>query len=548
MTVRYNYIFPIPESDDVFDEMVRDACSIEWNDPMTQKNGRSGQSQNGLDVFGYPNGPGGRCRGAQSKLRTKGKQLSQGEIDDEIKKAQSSPLNPDQLIIVTSTGRDVALQAYVDQVSRIQTQNNSFSVKIWFWDDLLERLSIERRYILKYYKDIFTSVTNLPEAEALIDKPIYTLIETCDDTSNNPTIIEREMRRRGVSVYRDKKHININGFGPDGVICVYPEIKDKPDDLVMQKFSSVVKNYECSDCPVFAFLPDVFIAKFQEFFLQENGNISKVRILSINSTFTKNISQIFIELLNYGYRRRGALPVIDICCRSLNSLPKSALLDLDWSSEFLAPSDWPDQTLWDSQFTPVINDVVEGVTNLGKNIQIHYDCRLFLPLALALGYHSNIRKLRASVWARSVGCSSFSQKFWDSDSTPAPINIHSEEIEKPAEQTSHMIIEISSQVDIHSEIKGFVEKENLKYGKWLKIDLMEHIRDGVQIDASYAIAYADQVGRIIRQNKGGITDLHLFISTLSPLAFLIGQRLQACGRVHLYWFMNPSYRKAFVLQ
>src|SRR5512133_724801 len=118
MTVRYNYVFPIPESDDVFDEMVRDACSIEWNDPNTQKNGRSGQSQNGLDVFGYPNGSSGRCHGAQSKLRTKGKKLSTHEIDEEIKKAQSSPLHPDQLIIVTSTSRDVGLQAHVDKVSR----------------------------------------------------------------------------------------------------------------------------------------------------------------------------------------------------------------------------------------------------------------------------------------------------------------------------------------------------------------------------------------------------------------------------------------------
>ena len=548
MTVRYNYVFPIPESDDVFDEMVRDACSIEWNDPTTQRNGRSGQSQNGLDVFGYPNGPSGRCRGAQSKLRTKGKQLSTGEIDDEIKKAQSSPLNPDQLIIVTSTGRDVALQAYVDQKSRIQTQSNSFPVRIWFWDDLLERLFIERRYLFKYYKDFFTSITNLPEAEALIDKPISVLIETCGDTSNTPAILERELRRRGVTTYKDRNLMKINGFGPDGVVCFYPEIKNKSDDLVMQKFSSIVKSYECSDCPVFAFLPDIFLVKFQEFFSQENGDISKICILSLDPTFTKNIRHIFIEFLNYGYRRRGALPVIDICCRSLNSLPKSALLDLDWSPEFLVASDWPDQALWDSQFTPVIKDVVEGVINLGKNIQLHYDCRLLLPLAIALGYHSNIRKLKASVWARSVGSSSFSQHFWDSDSAPAPINVHLEEGEKPAEQTSHMIIEISSQVDIHSDIKGFVENDNLKYGKWLKIDLMEHIHDGVPIDASYAIAYADQVGRIIRQNKGGFTDLHLFISTLSPLAFLIGQRLQACGRVHLYWFMNPSYRKAFVLQ
>ena len=548
MTVRYNYVFPIPESDDVFDEMVRDACSIEWNDPTTQRNGRSGQSQNGLDVFGYPNGPDGRCRGAQSKLRTKGKHLSKGEIDDEIKKAQSSPLNPDQLIIVTSTGRDVVLQTYVDQISRIQTQNNSFPVKIWFWDDLIERLLVNRRFLLKYYKDLLGSVTNLAEAEALVDKPIYALVETCGGTFKNQLILERELRMRGVSTYRDRNQVMINGFGPDGVVCIYPDIKEKSDDLVMQIFTSVVKSYETSSCPIFAILPAVFITKFQEFYFQENGNISKIHIHSMNPTAINNSKPIFMELLTYGYRRRGSLPIIDVCCRSMKCFPKSALLDLDWSSEFMAGPEWPDQDSWESMFSPAIQEIVNGLINLGKNIQLYYDCKLFLPLALALGYHSNIRVAKASVWARNVGGSSFTQQLWNSDSVPAPITVISKEIERSPDQTSHMIIEISSQADIHSDIKGFVDDENLKYGKWLKIDLMEHSHHGVPIDASYAIAYADQVGRIIRQNKGGFTDLHLFISTLSPLAFLIGQRLQACGRVHLYWYVNPSYRKAFILQ
>lgn len=548
MTVRYNYVFPIPESDDVFDEMVRDACSIEWNDPTTQRNGRSGQSQNGLDVFGYPNGPAGRCRGAQSKLRTKGKQLSKGEIDDEIMKAISSPLNPDQLIIVTSTGRDTGLQAYVDHVSREQTKKNSFPVKIWFWDDLLERLLVDRRFLLKYYKDLLGSVTNLAEAEALVDKPIYALIETCGDTSKNPLILERELRMRGVLTYRDRNQVMINGFGPDGVVCIYPDINGKSNDLVMQLFTSMVKSYESFSCPIFAILPAVFITKFQESFLQENGNISKIHIHSLIPTAINNSKPIFMEFLTYGYRRRGSLPIIDVCCRSMKSFPKSALLDLDWSSELMDGPEWPDQDSWESIFSPAIQDVVNGLINLGKNIQLHFDCKLFLPLALALGYHSNIRVVKASVWARNVGGSSFTQQFWNSDSMAAPITVISKEIEKSSDQTSHMIIEISSQADIHSDIKGFVDDENLKYGKWLKIDLMEHSHQGVPIDASYAIAYADQVGRIIRQNKGGFTDLHLFINTLSPLAFLIGQRLQACGRVHLYWYVNPSYRKAFILR
>lgn len=548
MTIRYDYAFPVPESDNTFEEMVCDACSIEWNDNTTQRNGRNGQLQNGLDVFGYPNGPKRRCRGAQAKLRAKGKKLTKKEIDNEIIKAQTSPLNPEELIIVTSTCRDVVLQAYVDQISREQAQNNNFSVKIWFWDDLLERLLVERRFLLKYYKDILSSVTNLAEAEALIDKPIFVLMETCGDINENSITIEHELLMRGVRTYKDRNQAVINGFGPDGIICLYPEGIGKSDDLLMQKFVITIKGWEGSECPIYAVLPNERLAKFKKFYLQENGNVGLIHIHSLCPADLNNNYDMFMDFLSYGYRRRGSLPIIDICCRSMSNLPKSALLDMDWSHLFTAGENWPGQNLWDSKLFPAINDVVKGLISLGKNIQIHYDSRLFLPLALALGYYSHIRIAKSSVWARDAGSSLFTQKLWDSDSQPASITVLPEEVEYLSAQTSQMIVEISLQYGIHSDVKRFVDDGALKYGKWIKISLLEHIHQEALLNASYAIAYANEIGRIVRQNKTGFTDIHLFINTPSPLAFLIGQRLQACGRIHLYWYTNPSYQKAFILQ
>lgn len=548
MTVRYNYIFPVPESDEIFDEMVRDACAIEWSDPETQRNGRSGQSQYGVDIFGYPHGSSRRCHAAQSKLRTKGKALTEAEIANEVANAQSSPLHPEQLIIVTSTGRDAKLQAYIDELSRLQIQNNSFPVKIWFWDDLLERLLTDRHSLIKYYKDILASVTNLAEAEALIDKPIFALIETCGDTSDYPNIVEEALRLRGVPTSRDFHRVMINGYGPDGVICFYPRASGLSEDLAMQKFAGIVKRHEDDHYPVFAIVPHESIAKFYDFYSREGGGVDRISIQPLDRPMTQIVKSIFTEVLAFGYRRRGALPVIDISCRSMETLPKSALLDLNWSPEFMKGAAWLDQVVWEGKISLAIQDVIEGLIGLGRNIHLHYDCKLLLPLAIALGFYSNIRLCKASVWARQSSASPFTQRFWDSDANPASITVDVQEITGTGGLSKNLLVEISSQADIHLDIQGYVEGANLPYRKWLKIDLIEHTRHGSPVDASCAIAYAEQVGRIIRQHKPGYTDIHLFISTPSPLAFLIGQRLQACGRIHLYWYMNPSYREAFVLK
>ena len=63
-----------------------------------------------------------------------------------------------------------------------------------------------------------------------------------------------------------------------------------------------------------------------------------------------------------------------------------------------------------------------------------------------------------------------------------------------------------------------------------------------------AVAYAEFVARKARDLNGcGVSNLHLFVRAPAALGLLIGHRLRNCGRLHLYWYDNPTYRYAFTL-
>jgi hypothetical protein len=74
--------------------MIRDICALEWNDPHTEKFGRKGQEQMGVDVYGRPIDLDGIYRAAQCKLRTKKEQLTEREIEAEVSDARRALKNP----------------------------------------------------------------------------------------------------------------------------------------------------------------------------------------------------------------------------------------------------------------------------------------------------------------------------------------------------------------------------------------------------------------------------------------------------------------------
>ena len=58
---------PPPRSWDEFEDLVRDLYAREWGDPHTQRHGRTGQPQQGVDVYGQPRALGGQYAGIQCK-------------------------------------------------------------------------------------------------------------------------------------------------------------------------------------------------------------------------------------------------------------------------------------------------------------------------------------------------------------------------------------------------------------------------------------------------------------------------------------------------
>jgi hypothetical protein len=79
-----------------------------WNDPKTQKNGRQGQPQYGVDIFGQPERQfawhGIQCKGKHALY---GAQLTKDEIDIETEKAKSFSPRLGHFIIATTSPRDI---------------------------------------------------------------------------------------------------------------------------------------------------------------------------------------------------------------------------------------------------------------------------------------------------------------------------------------------------------------------------------------------------------------------------------------------------------
>jgi hypothetical protein len=146
---------PPPANWQDFEELCLDLWSRLWNDPNAQKHGRSGQGQQGIDVFGRPD-QGHRWAGVQCKntLQSSGK-MSASEIEGLIEKARRFEPSLAQLIIATTAPRDAQLQAIVRTIDDRERQAGSFPVTIFAWDDIVSKLSDYPELLRKYYPGYF---------------------------------------------------------------------------------------------------------------------------------------------------------------------------------------------------------------------------------------------------------------------------------------------------------------------------------------------------------------------------------------------------------
>jgi hypothetical protein len=137
-----------------FERLTLDIAKALWRDDYAQRNGRQGQAQAGVDVFGYNYSSrehvGIQCKKKMSSAAPS-KRLTTGDIDTEIAAARLFSPSLDRFIIATTGPRDAELQKYVRELHQ---STLPFKVSLMFWDDFQEHLNNDAALMYRYYKEV----------------------------------------------------------------------------------------------------------------------------------------------------------------------------------------------------------------------------------------------------------------------------------------------------------------------------------------------------------------------------------------------------------
>jgi Mrr restriction endonuclease-like protein len=150
---------PPPRNWQDFEDLCCDLWSRLWNDPEAQKIGRGGQAQQGVDICGRPD-RGSEWAAVQCKLKDR-QALSREEIEKEVVEARKFEPQLSRLVIATTAPRDARLQATVRKIDETERNAGSFSVTVFFWEDIVLKLGYYPEVVRKYYSSLFPRLGTL---------------------------------------------------------------------------------------------------------------------------------------------------------------------------------------------------------------------------------------------------------------------------------------------------------------------------------------------------------------------------------------------------
>lgn len=144
------FAIPPPQDWKEFENLCKDLWAAILNDNDIQLHGRSGQEQQGVDIFGI-NRIDGRKYGIQCKQKTYPKNLSIDEIETEVRKAEKFSPKLDVYILATTAPKDQKIEAYAREISERNNNKGKFSVYVYGWGDIEAKLNDHANILKKYY-------------------------------------------------------------------------------------------------------------------------------------------------------------------------------------------------------------------------------------------------------------------------------------------------------------------------------------------------------------------------------------------------------------
>ena len=144
--------------------MTKDAMEQRWKSSGLQPNGRPGQAQNGVDIYGTDDI--GRWVGIQCKRYATALDLK--TVEDEVKNAEQFQGHLTTLFVATTTPYDSTLQQQVRLMSHNRTAQGKFSVGLLFWKDIVDGLIQNPAIFNAHYPNISLEKSAFSNKERLL--------------------------------------------------------------------------------------------------------------------------------------------------------------------------------------------------------------------------------------------------------------------------------------------------------------------------------------------------------------------------------------------
>lgn len=140
-----------PENWQDFENLCKKLWSEIWKCPEIKKNGRQGQVQNGVDIYGIPFGEsyfyGIQCKGKDEYTHA---QLTEKEINIEIEKAKLFEPELKKLYFVTTANKDAIIEKIVRKKNVEHLKSGLFEVHIFSWEDIVDLIE-ENKHTYDFY-------------------------------------------------------------------------------------------------------------------------------------------------------------------------------------------------------------------------------------------------------------------------------------------------------------------------------------------------------------------------------------------------------------
>jgi tetratricopeptide (TPR) repeat protein len=145
-----------PKDWQAFERKSRLLFELSLRDPHTQNNGRTGQPQHGVDIFGRRGGAVGPYVGVQCKGKDRdyGKPVTERELRDEVKKSEDFRPPLREFILATTAPDDAKIQETARLLEReVRSGGRDLSISVWGWGRLQQEISRYGEAIREFHPD-----------------------------------------------------------------------------------------------------------------------------------------------------------------------------------------------------------------------------------------------------------------------------------------------------------------------------------------------------------------------------------------------------------